>query len=64
MNKLCGFFKREKIFPKPPIKKKKNNFINNHRKIVQRKSKLQIRTGKNLTIIPVDCNGKFVNVSI
>jgi len=64
MNKLCGFFKKDKIFPKPPNNKKKNKFINNHRKIVQRKSKLQIRTGKNLTIKPVDYNGKFVNVSV
>ena len=46
------------------IIKKKNKFINNHRKIVQRKSKLQIRTGKNLTIKPVDYDGKFVNVSV
>ena len=64
MNKLCRYFKKDKVLPKPPNNNKKNNFINNHRKIVQRKSKLQIRTGKNLTIKPVDYKGKFVNVSV
>jgi hypothetical protein len=64
MNKMCGFFKKKKIFPKPPNNNNNNKFINHHRKIVQRKSKLQIRTGKNLTITPVDYNGKFTNVGI
>tara|TARA_B000000475_G_scaffold268291_1_gene260535 strand:- start:311 stop:505 length:195 start_codon:yes stop_codon:yes gene_type:complete len=64
MKKLCGFFKKDKVSPKPPNNNKKNKFINHHRKIVQRKSKLQLRTGKNLTIKPVDYKGKFVNIAI
>lgn len=64
MNSLCRLFKKGKVSPMPPNNNKKNKFINNHRKIVQRKSKLQIRTGKNLTIKPIDYKGKFVNVSV
>ncbi len=58
MKTLCNIFKKDKVMPKKP--KETNNrksFSNFNRKIVQRKkSKLQIRTGKNLTIIPISYN--------
>ena len=67
MNKLCSMFKKERIIPKKPNTKKIHPYKNNKRIIrdVQRKkSKLQIRTGKNLQIIPVDYKGKFKNINI
>ena len=47
-------FKKGKIIPKKPDTEKKAPYKNSHREIIQRKkSKLQIRTGKNLTIVPI-----------
>jgi hypothetical protein len=58
-------FKKGKIIPKKPDTEKKAPFNNSHREIIQRKkSNLQIRTGKNLTIVPVSYKGNFKNVSI
>ena len=65
MKKLCNMFKKRKIIPKKPDTEKKAPYKNKHREIIQRKkSKLQIRTGKNLTIIPISYKGDFKNVSI
>lgn len=65
MNKLCDMFKKRKIVPKTPDTEKKAPYKNNHREIIQRKkSKLQIRTGKNLTIIPISYKDNFKNISI
>ncbi len=67
MNKLCSMFKKERVIPKKPNTKKIHPYKNHKRKIrdVQRKkSKLQIRTGKNLQIIPVDYKGNFKNINI
>ena len=51
--------------PKKPVTEKKAPFNNSHREIIQRKkSKLQIRTGKNLTIVPISYKGNFKNISI
>ena len=52
--------------PKKPNTKKIHPYKNHKRKIinVQRKSKLQIRTGKNLTIKPIDYKGNFKNINI
>jgi hypothetical protein len=58
-------FKKKKIIPHPPSTEKKEPYKNNQREIVQRKkSNLQIRTGKNLKIIPISYKGNFKNVSI
>ncbi len=65
MNKLCKILKKRKVIPQKPSTEKKEPFKNNHREIIQRKkSNLQIRTGKNLKIIPVDYKGKFKNIGI
>ena len=65
MKKLCNMFKKRKILPKKPDTEKKAPYKNKHREIIQRKkSKLQIRTGKNLTIIPISYKADFKNVSI
>ena len=71
MNKLCSMFKKDKVIPKKPNTKKIHPFKNNKRKIIdvqrkilRKKSKLQIRTGKNLQIIPVDYKGNFKNINI
>lgn len=65
MNKLCNMFKRGKIIPKKPNTEKKAPYKNTHREIIQRKkSNLQIRTGKNLTIVPVSYKGKFSKICI
>ena len=67
MNKLCSMFKKERVIPKKPTGDKKHSFRNKKRKIInvqRKKSKLQIRTGKNLTIIPVDYKGNFKNINI
>ena len=65
MKKLCNMFKKERIIPQRPVTEKKAPFNNNHREIIQRKkSKLQIRTGKNLTIVPISYKGDFKNISI
>ncbi len=51
--------------PKKPYTEKKAPYKNTHREIIQRKkSKLQIRTGKNLTIIPISYKDNFKNISI
>ena len=51
--------------PKKPDTEKKAPYKNKHREIIQRKkSKLQIRTGKNLTIVPISYKGNFKNISI
>ena len=51
--------------PKKPVTEKKAPFKNSHREIIQRKkSKLQIRTGKNFTIVPISYKGDFKNISI
>jgi len=59
-------FKKKRVIPKKPNTKKIHPYKNHKRKIrdVQRKSKLQIRTGKNLKIIPVDYKGNFKNINI
>lgn len=58
-------FKRRKIIPKKPDTEKKAHYKNTHREIIQRKkSNLQIRTGKNLTIIPISYKENFKNISI
>tara|TARA_B100001094_G_C17975553_1_gene692601 strand:- start:226 stop:405 length:180 start_codon:yes stop_codon:yes gene_type:complete len=58
-------FKKRKIIPIKPDTEKKAPFNNSHREIIQRKkSNLQIRTGKNLTIVPVSYKGKFSNICI
>tara|TARA_Y100000593_G_C4046548_1_gene207690 strand:+ start:143 stop:325 length:183 start_codon:yes stop_codon:yes gene_type:complete len=59
-------FKKERVMPKKPNTKKIHPYKNHKRKIinVQRKSKLQIRTGKNLTIKPIDYKGNFKNINI
>ena len=65
MNKLCNMFKKKKIIPQKPYTEKKEPFNNSHREIIQRKkSNLQIRTGKNLTIIPISYKENFKNISI
>jgi len=65
MKKLCNMFKKERIMPKKPYTEKKAPYKNTHREIIQRKkSKLQIRTGKNLTIIPISYKDNFKNISI
>ena len=67
-NKLCNMFKKKKIIPHPPRTEKKEpyDWKNSHREIIpqRKKSNLQIRTGKNLKIIPVSYKGNFKNVSI
>ena len=58
-------FKKERKMPKKQVTEKKAPFNNSHREIIQRKkSKLQIRTGKNLTIVPISYKGDFKNISI
>ena len=58
-------FKKGKIIPKKPDTEKKAPYKNTHREIIQRKkSKLQIRTGKNLTIVPISYKDNFKNISI
>jgi len=65
MEKSCCLFKKTKIIPKKPNPEKKNSYKKNNREIIQKKkNKLQIRTGKNLKIIPVDYNGKFKKINI
>ena len=71
MNKICNMFKKKRVIPKKPITKKihpfknhKRKIINVQRKIQRKKSNLQIRTGKNLKIIPVDYKGNFKNINI
>ena len=65
MKSLCNMFKKGKIIPKKPDTEKKTPYKNSHREIIQRKkSKLQIRTGKNLTIVPISYKGNFKNISI
>ena len=56
-------FKKGKIIPKKPDTEKKAPYKNSHREIIQRKkSKLQIRTGKNLTIVPISYKGEFKKI--
>tara|TARA_B100001093_G_scaffold514174_1_gene587623 strand:+ start:6238 stop:6420 length:183 start_codon:yes stop_codon:yes gene_type:complete len=56
-------FKKEKIIPKKPdVKKKKRYFHKNRHVIERKKSRLQIRTGKDLKIIPIQYKEKFKNV--
>lgn len=51
--------------PQKPSTEKKEPFKHPHREIIQRKkSNLQIRTGKNLKIIPVDYKGNFKNIGV
>jgi hypothetical protein len=58
-------FKKRKIMPKKPDTEKKAPYAHIHREIIQRKkSKLQIRTGKNLTIVPISYKNNFKNVCI
>lgn len=71
MNKLCSLFKKKRVIPKKPSTKKIHPFKNNKRKIIdvqrkiqRKKSNLQIRTGKNLKIIPIDYQGNFKNINI
>ena len=63
MISLCNMFKKEKIIPKKPDIKKKKSYIHKNRKVIERKkSRLQIRTGKDLKIIPIQYKEKFKNV--
>jgi len=64
MDKLCKMFKKEKIVPQKPSTEKKEPYKNNQREIIQRKSNLQIRTGKNLKIIPISYKGNFKKIGI
>jgi len=67
MNKLCSLFKKKRVIPKKPSTKKIHPFKNNKRQIIdvqRKKSNLQIRTGKNLKIIPIDYKGNFKNINI
>ena len=71
MNKLCSLFKKKRVIPKKPSTKKIHPFKNNKRKIIdvqrkiqRKKSNLQIRTGQNLKIIPIDYKGNFKNINI
>jgi len=61
--KICDLFKKRKIIPQKPKSKKKKGFMNKKRNIIERKkSRLQIRTGKDLKIIPIEYKGKLKNV--
>jgi|TARA_B110000495_G_C22790806_1_gene462241 hypothetical protein len=63
MNKICTFLKKKRVIPQKPCTEKKEPFKNNHREIIQRKkSNLQIRTGKNLKIIPIGYKGNFKKI--
>ena len=64
MISLCNMFKKEKVIPKKPeIKKTKKRYFHKNRQVIERKkSRLQIRTGKDLKIIPIEYKEKFKNV--